>query len=471
MKKPLSKSVAAVLSVLALAPTLACIPASAEQTDTFAYAMFAGSSTEGAITIDADWLTLNGNIASNGTISGSKHMNLNGEKTENAGKDMLFVGSKLDAVYFNDAELAKDLALADTNVSVNTDYDVAGSVAFNGNVCLNSSVKSDYDVTISGNTLNANNAVLFSEFGDIIIDSDNVNFNGLIYAPLGNVEIDANNINLNNTIIIADTITLHASNINANYNQSLAKTIGTSSESKAAYITKYNTSVMEKDIQASLDLISQYYKLTPVETGKYGKMNIMNMIQFDVFQYDIEGIGNLSIMKAEGMAQMTTYVLTPYDKDLPLVSLDFMYNEDQRISYVEYYDLTENKESAEYQSILAKLGTLSEKYTGLADTQVSSAWYDDLRTVGLFKASDYRSDETTSQMLLDSIQLTLESAKSAHNLNEEEKAVKLALNQQYADNLVDIGGVATNMFKMAMGPDVTKDFFNSVFFGTYRYQK
>lgn len=38
---------------------------------------------------------------------------------------------------------------------------------------------------------NSNDSIIYSKYGDIVIDSLNVNLNGLIYAPFGNVEIKA----------------------------------------------------------------------------------------------------------------------------------------------------------------------------------------------------------------------------------------------------------------------------------------
>ena len=49
---------------------------------------------------------------------------------------------------------------------------------------------------------NSNDSIIYSKYGDIVIDSLNVNLNGLIYAPFGNVEIKAQNLNLNNIVII-----------------------------------------------------------------------------------------------------------------------------------------------------------------------------------------------------------------------------------------------------------------------------
>ena len=95
---------------------------------------------------------------------------------------------------------------------------------------LNTQVKAQEDILLMGNVLNTNESIIASETGDIIIDSMNVNLSGLIYAPEGNVSINAQNVNMNNIIIIAQTITIEALNVNANYNSSMADFIGTEGE-------------------------------------------------------------------------------------------------------------------------------------------------------------------------------------------------------------------------------------------------
>lgn len=77
---------------------------------------------------------------------------------------------------------------------------------------------------------NTSGSVIFSEYGDIVIDSQNVNLNGLVYAPFGTVDITAQNLNLNNVIIIADSISLSTSSVNAYYDRQFASFVGTVSE-------------------------------------------------------------------------------------------------------------------------------------------------------------------------------------------------------------------------------------------------
>ena len=85
-KRLLSGIVAAAIATSML-PTL---PAVAETGEKYPYTLFAGSSAEGAITVNAGNFCINGNVATNGTIVSSGNMNVNGTKTENAGFDMIY---------------------------------------------------------------------------------------------------------------------------------------------------------------------------------------------------------------------------------------------------------------------------------------------------------------------------------------------------------------------------------------------
>lgn len=457
----------ALMTVLALqsATVPICANASANEENIFPYTMFASSDSDGAITVNAEYFQVNGSIASNGTIVTGKNTNIVGTKTENAEKDMIFIGDKIDNQYFSNSSVVDSLSISSPNVVVNSPLDVIGDASFDGNVNITSSVKADNDIHISGNVNNTHNAVIYSEFGDIIINSNNVNLNGIIYAPLGNVEINANNINLNNVVIIADTITLNSNNVNANYSRTYAEIAGNESESRADYIHKYNSWLMNRDIDAMVDMISEYYTLTPVDAGEFSTINIFNMFLFDVKQYEVEGLGNLSIMKTDGSNQMSTIVFSPYEKELPVISTDYMYNGEQRISYIEFYGLCSDVNSDDYQSVISKLNVLTEKYKDLTDCTPSSAWYDEVRTLGFFKMTNYTDDEITSNMLFDNFRTVLDCSYELPQLDEEQKALKHEAIQQYANNLVDMGGISTDMFKMAMGVDTTKEFFNNVFFG------
>lgn len=88
-----------------------------------------------------------------------------------------------------------------------------------GNISIQAGVKSKDDIYILGDVQNTSDTVIYSQYGDINIDCNNVSLNGLIYAPFGVVHITASNLNMNNTMIIANKIIIDAPNVNINYSE------------------------------------------------------------------------------------------------------------------------------------------------------------------------------------------------------------------------------------------------------------
>ena len=234
LKRNFKRILSGVMSAAMAATLLPSLPAVAEEAaEKYPYTMFAASDTEGSITINANNFCVNGNIATNGTIVSNGNLNVNGTKTENAGKEMIYIFDKIDSAYFsgnNIDEYSQDYTLEEINININDPLEVEGNATLTGNININTALKAFEDVTLNGEVKNTNNSVIFSKYGDIVIDSQNVNLNGLVYAPFGNVEITAQNLNLNNVVIIADTITFNCPIVNANYSESMAEFTGTASE-------------------------------------------------------------------------------------------------------------------------------------------------------------------------------------------------------------------------------------------------
>ena len=216
------------------ASMLSTLPAMAEETtEKYPYTLFAGSSEEGAITVNSGNFCVNGNVATNGTIVTSGNMNINGTRTESAKESMIFIFDKIDNQYFsasNVEEHAEDYTLDELNININVPTEVQGKATLTGNININNALKALENVNLYGEVKNTNDSVIFSKYGDIIIDSQNVNLNGLVYAPFGSVNITAQNLNLNNVIIIADSIVLTCPNVNANNSSSVSAFVGTNSD-------------------------------------------------------------------------------------------------------------------------------------------------------------------------------------------------------------------------------------------------
>jgi len=223
------------LSLLTAAATVTAytqvIPAHADDAPSvYPYTIFTGSDAEGALTINSGNVCINGNVATNGTIAAaSANFNVNGQRTEHAGAEMILINSRLSQTFFETASTTLvngDYSVEDVNIYINDPLDVTGDIDLTGNIDLNAGIRSLEDITISGNVENSRNGVICSQTGDIIIDTTNVNFSGLIYAPYGDITIDSDNLNLNSVIIIGQTVTITCPNLNMNYSPVIGQIVG-----------------------------------------------------------------------------------------------------------------------------------------------------------------------------------------------------------------------------------------------------
>ena len=113
--------------------------------------------------------------------------------TASAKESMIFIFDKIDNQYFSTSDIDEH----------NEDY-----ILDEMNININNALKVFEGVNLYGEVKNTNDSVIFSKYGDIVIDSQNINLNELVYAPFGKVEITAQNLNLNNVVIIAESINL-----------------------------------------------------------------------------------------------------------------------------------------------------------------------------------------------------------------------------------------------------------------------
>ncbi|MCR5121317.1 MAG: hypothetical protein K6B74_02730 [Ruminococcus sp.] len=238
-----------------------------------------------------------------------------------------------------------------------------------------------------------------------------------------------------------------------------------------AFNASKNMTAMNKTVDSGMDILSKYAKVTPVDPGEYKQIKMKGVMNFDVSQYDVENIGDLSVMTVNmGFMQMASYVITPYEKNMPLLSMDFMYIMGKRKAYAEFYDLVEDPASGEFTKVLSAVREFESKYSDMEDIETAPAWYDKYLTVAMHKAAKNTDDAKVEQMFCDAIQCYMETAEGLDTLDAEAKAGKLELTQEYSDGLIANGGVSTDVFKSELGEEKTKDFFDNVFFGTNRYR-
>ncbi len=244
--------------VLSIALLVSLIPdyniqtAGAAETETnepYSYVMFAGGGGE-SLKIEADNLTVNGNIHTNGKlIADTQNSNVNGtifvvsgsaitgKLSENKivksdRQDTIIVQHKIKSACFTDnCNIYNEaLDMTETNLNISKSLYSEDSVHAYGNINLNAAVGAAESISLEGDSLNANNAVIYSEAGNIGFKFFNTNITGLVYAPNGKVTIDSTHVQING-VIIAKEIEVVSDNVNLNYNDTTASFVGSASES------------------------------------------------------------------------------------------------------------------------------------------------------------------------------------------------------------------------------------------------
>lgn len=233
-----------------------------------------------------------------------------------------------------------------------------------------------------------------------------------------------------------------------------------------AIIASGNVKAMDACVDAVLEELQKEHTVTPVDTGDYEEMTIYGIMKFHVEHYDIEDVGNLSVMRVNmGVMQMATVVITPQDKNLPLLSADFMYILGNRKAYLEFYDVVAEKDQ-QYLELLSALKDVQKNYDHLENIETTPAWYQHLLTVTSYKGGDKTCDADLQQMLVDSVHTYLTYGKEFPTLTQAQREEKLAITVEYTDGLIEKGGISTDVFKKELGDEETKKFFDQVFFGT-----
>ncbi len=233
-----------------------------------------------------------------------------------------------------------------------------------------------------------------------------------------------------------------------------------------------NKQNIEKRISLGLELMKKHYELKEIDTKDFRHLDIQQM-SYTVSQYEVVGVGNLLIMECKDSPalQMDSFVLTPYFKNLPLFSTDYMYIKERRSFLNEIYSLVE-KEDDLYLKYINEFAKNKAAYDHLTDMPVQACWYDDIRPVCTAKNTAPENDQEILDLFVKNLEIFIEMEKATALLSDDEALkVKWQKTQDYTDNLVDSGGVSTDVFKAVLGADKTKEFFNSVFFAPALYKK
>lgn len=226
---------------------------------------------------------------------------------------------------------------------------------------------------------------------------------------------------------------------------------------------------MKKVIDACLKYVSsaldQQFGLNEITDKEFAKISLYHLMNFKVSAYQVRNLGHLSMMTTNmGMMQMFTVVITPMERDLPLLSIDYIYAPGKRTVIIELYDLVLDKGEL-YKDVLKRYQMVADEALEMEDATPEESWMNDYMTVSVHRKGTREDDRLIHAIYRGFINTYISQARSSAMLSEEAKENKMALLNEYVEHMLEEGGVSTNMFKKCLGKEKTERFFRTTFFG------
>ena len=212
-------------------------------------------------------------------------------------------------------------------------------------------------------------------------------------------------------------------------------------------------------MQTLIDLFHQEFPLKKREVGEFSSLKL-NGMKFEIEQYSLAEVGNLSLMRAKGflgLMKMTTLIVTPLQKDAPLFSYDRVQAFGKDMILCELYDTL--VESVSAYPLLTKV---KEKYAHLPDGDAGEHWYDSIKREESLYKKGRKKAEAFDALGIDYSNAYCEILKGA---KEAPIGAKRQKTSDYVNGLIGHGGPSTDVFLKAIGKEKTRELFERVLFG------
>ena len=236
------------------------------------------------------------------------------------------------------------------------------------------------------------------------------------------------------------------------------------------YIVFRNTKLVYKSIEDIINLIKSKYSLKSIDIGEFKKLTAYGVISFNSEIYHIKDLGILSILTSNlGFMQLFTLQIVPFEKDLPLLTVDIMYMFNKRIFFIEIYDLMLDNKNAEYKSFLNQVEEVKKHFSEFENFKAKENWYTQLLSGLVSKKYKVKDEQKFVELLNKIITMFIEYSIKEKKIENLEK--KVALVEGFGNKLVDKSGISTDMFKRLFGVDRTRKFLGNVLFGYYTFKE
>ena len=199
-------------------------------------------------------------------------------------------------------------------------------------------------------------------------------------------------------------------------------------------------------------VLRERFELREVTPEKYRTMGSA-MMRFSLEQYEVEGLGNLCVLRTKamlGLMKLVTVVVTPNTgRNVPFLLIDTMDMGKKHLCYVEYYDCT--ADGADRDLLLAA----SAPYADVTDYAEKPAWHVSARMEGsLIKTGEKARLE---RMALDALKAYAAQAAAA-----SVKPENLAGLKAFQQRMIREGNPSTAALTKALGKEGAEAFFRTV---------
>lgn len=232
-----------------------------------------------------------------------------------------------------------------------------------------------------------------------------------------------------------------------------------------------NLKKIDRRIRTGLAMLREHYDVKELPVKDVFRSFYVAGRRHVVRHFEIVGVGNLVIMTNPdaGAMQMDTFTITPYFKNLPLFTTDYMYFEDKIAVLNEIYDLVPFKDDL-YEKYIARFAANVAEYEDLDPMPLRPCWYDEIRPVVASYFAKPDQFEDVYKLFIKNLSTFIQMEKETPLLPEDQLQAKWDQNYRYARSLVEDGGVSTELFVKSLGADETKEFFYNIFFGPDLYR-
>ena len=212
--------------------------------------------------------------------------------------------------------------------------------------------------------------------------------------------------------------------------------------------------------QRMLAIIGEIFPLQELDCGEFAKQKVSGM-RFTIRRFYAEGLGSVSTMVASGffgLMKMDTLIITPTEKDMPLLSYDRVNAMGNDTLIFELYD------TLLAGTDLSALDAVKQQAAYLPDHDLGEHWYDSIKlSQSLSKKSKKAQTPGFDATAIHYLAKYLEAAQAAAVCEAAPKREKASV---YVEGLLTHGGPSTDVFKKGIGEEKTAELFRKILFAT-----